>query len=101
MDIEDAEFQKRLANRYQNQPWYIKAWRHVHYWKAPFLFLRVWVPMQIPSVKRKHKHPYDTTGFIWKISVSLATLKMEWWYTMDETMAHMKGTIDKYDDRPD
>lgn len=68
---------ERLANRYQNQPWYVKLWRCRHYLPVPYYTLLTYI--QQPEWRG------EGMRVVWGLQVGTAQYKMEYWYTMEET----------------
>jgi len=65
-----------LANRYQNQPWYIKLWRRRHYLSVPYDAYQSW---------RAWKGD-ETFRTCWGVSIGMAQARMKWFFTIEEIM---------------
>lgn len=80
--FDEIAFKKRLANRYQFQPWYIKAWRWIKI--SPSLALIPWYSLRI----------YLAWKESWKqclrIAGASAQLRLEHWYTLEEVKERAK-----------
>jgi hypothetical protein len=79
--------QEVLANRYQNQPWYIKLWRWRWNLMVPVWFLR---RVGHQWVDGYPLHP----KFTWSICRGTAHHKMDWWYTWEEVDARLQKVLD-------
>ncbi len=72
-----------LANRYQNQPWYVKLWRRRWYLTIPHTAVRLWRSER----KRDLRDDLDwrmTFSQCWGLAKGLAQGPMLWWHTWDE-----------------
>jgi len=63
-----------LADRFQNQPWYIKLWRYRWY---------LYIPIEAVIGYAWNRGELSFT-MCWHISVGSAHIKMNWVYTLDE-----------------
>ena len=107
----------RYQNRYQNQPWYVKLWRRRHMLPVPFYTLRTW----LHANKRFYEHHLATAvrptfsswirsrgnvdlrwdnhwrklGTAWSVEMGEATLRMEWWFTLDEVKEDLAKAKEK------
>jgi len=68
----------RMSNRFQDQVWYVKLWRYRWYLKVPFDAVRIY----FANKKLCDKNFY----FAYSLAMGEAHIKMNWLYTMDETM---------------
>jgi len=71
---------ERLANRYQNQPWYIKLWRRRWYLPIPYRAVRIYLRTSRDDMSWRN---------CWGLAKGLAQGPMEWWYTMDEVRDYL------------
>lgn len=74
---------KRLANRYQNQPWYIKLWRRRWYLLRPYWAIKWWLADKDLWLRDA-----------WSIACGWSHHEMEWWYTWEETDARIRKVLD-------
>lgn len=92
-------------NRYQYQPCYIKLWRRRWYlWYYTVATLRTvqWFLDGCPRNKwvsdNGMHYEYDTRWFsfkfIWIIAQSEASMKMEWYFTMEEVFVDLHEKIE-------
>jgi hypothetical protein len=70
--------EKRMANRYQNQPLYIRIWRRRHKLLVPYEALCIW------WWNRENKEEPLSWRNCWSIANGAADMKMEYWYTSEE-----------------
>jgi len=76
--------------RYQEQPWYIRVWRRRWYLLIPYNTLHWYKSTTKETIK-----DMDVTrlSFCYDMAIADAQIKMEWWYTMEEVMDHLKDKI--------
>ena len=92
---DEEEYKLKLANRFQNKPWYIKLWRYRWYIPIPFKATRSWLHGLILDIKEPiHSHNRALSfKTCWSIHVGMAQGDMEWFYTMDEVMGDFRSKI--------
>ena len=83
------EKDEHLANRYQNQNWFVKRWRDRHLIGIP------WEAIRIYWYNGPHnKDEDDPLSFSnsWSIACGLCDSKREYWYSWDEMIGKLGWT---------
>lgn len=90
-----------LDNRYQFQPWYIKLYRRLRwyptYWVFAWYIIVKWFITfrgQIPPEERNwFLNRWDYTKHLWGLIISLAHMKMKYYYTIEEVMDNCRERL--------
>lgn len=89
----DPRNPSRRDDRYQFQPWYVKAWRWVLY--RPIFAIQAWWHLscwaatgaRIPDESREYfPTRREFVEHVWTVNRSRASFRMRHWYTTDEAM---------------
>jgi hypothetical protein len=79
-----------LDDRYQNQPWHVRLWRCRHYLPVPYRTLRSWTLGLLGGSPEPWGLPW---GLYWSIHVGMAQSRMRYYYTVEETLAHLREVL--------
>mgnify|MGYP001427317075 CR=1 FL=1 len=85
---------KERPIRFQDCPWYIRAWRYRWYLLIPWWTVRGWLtPWLEMDGSLSKEEPWNTWAISYSIAVGTAQGKMEWYYTWEEVKASLNKTL--------
>jgi hypothetical protein len=88
-------------DRYQFQPWYIKTYRWLR-WRPVYgclalahIFVWWFIDGKIPVEEQGwFVNKWQFVKFLWRLSLSDASMKMKHYYTMDEVITELRSKVD-------
>lgn len=80
-------------DRFQHQPWYVKAWRLRWYMAIPIWTLRLAGKYWVAEDEEGFPISYERVGFhaAWRMAIGEAQMEMKWYYTSEEVFGEDWG----------
>ena len=78
-------------NRYQFQPWYVKAYRQVCY-RPKWFFMAIWYLLSyvFKGMPTGRETRLSNLKLVWSITIGCADRDMKHYYTLDEAIERLK-----------
>lgn len=82
-------------DRYQFQPWIVKAWRWLQWRPLYFVLACLWMPVAFVAVWFVDPWPcqtrWETLASVWRQFGAKAEYRMGHWWTLDEIIDDLAG----------